>query len=190
MIAGIRYRWVAAPILAAATAIFAVAAPGREAISAAQIAAAISGAGMPVSARQVTLLTEVVSTDSAPTLKVQSMAPWGNHQVKVRLSCARSEECLPFFVAVHGADLHSTQLASEDSDFSMAGRLKRDPKSFAVKSGSQATLFIDGDKVHIRLSVVCLEGGAPGETIRVASRDHRQIYNAEVVDGTVLRGKL
>ena len=185
-----RYRLIAIPILAAAAALSAVAAPVRDVITAAQVAAAISGAGMQISARQVTLLTDVVSTDSAPILKVQSMQPWGNHQIKVRMSCARQEECLPFFVAVRDNDQNVLQRVSEDSRGPSPARSRPDPKSFVVRSGTPVTLLIDGERIHIKLSVICLENGAPGQTIRASSMDHKQTYSAEVVDGTLLRGRL
>lgn len=185
-----RYRLIAIPILAAAAALSAAAAPVRDVITAAQVAAAISGAGMQISARQVTLLTDVVSTDSAPILKVQSMQPWGNHQIKVRMSCARQEECLPFFVAVRDNDQNVLQRVSEDSRGPSPARSRPDPKSFVVRSGTPVTLLIDGERIHIKLSVICIENGAPGQTIRASSMDHKQTYSAEVVDGTLLRGRL
>jgi hypothetical protein len=188
--AKMKIRSLAIPILAAAAALSAAAAPVRDAITATQVADAISEAGTKVSARQVTLLTDVVSTDSAPILKVQSMEPWGNHQIKVRMSCARREECLPFFVAVRDNDQNLLQLVSEDSRGSSTTRSKPDPKSFVVRSGTPVTLLIDGERIHIKLSVICLENGAPGQTIRAASIDHKQTYVAEVVDGTLLRGRL
>jgi flagella basal body P-ring formation protein FlgA len=50
--------------------------------------------------------------------------------------------------------------------------------------------LLDGGHVHIRLSVVCLENGDPGQRIRVESKDPHQTFIAEVVDGGVLRGSL
>jgi flagella basal body P-ring formation protein FlgA len=44
--------------------------------------------------------------------------------------------------------------------------------------------------VHIRIAVVCLENGAPGQTIRVSSKDRRQTYTAKVIDEAVLRASL
>jgi hypothetical protein len=184
------HRLIAIPILVAAAALSAAAAPVRDAITAAQVADAISEAGTKVSARQVTLLTDVVSTGSAPILKVQSMQPWGNHQIKVRMSCARQEECLPFFVAVRDNDQNLLQRVSEDSRGPSPARSRPDSKSFVVRSGTPVTLLIDGERIHIKLSVICLENGAPGQTIRASSMDHKQTYSAEVVDGTLLRGRL
>jgi flagella basal body P-ring formation protein FlgA len=59
-----------------------------------------------------------------------------------------------------------------------------------VKAGSPATLLLDGDHVHIRLSVICLQNGITGQTIRATSKDHTVVYTAEVVDGGVLKGRL
>jgi hypothetical protein len=157
---------------------------GHVAITATQIAFAITGAGMSISADQVSLLTDVVAASASPRLEVQSMEPWGDRRMRVRLSCASREDCLPFFVAVR---LNQDNTARSASNSSQA---KIDPKSFVVRSGASAILLLDGAHVHIRIAVVCLENGAPGQTIRVASRDHRQTYMAKVVDETVLRASL
>lgn len=182
-------KWVTTSILAVAAALPATAASVRTAITASQIAAAINSAGMQISPRQVMLLTDVVAASDAPALKVQSMERWGDHQLRVRLGCSSQAECIPFFVGVRDADLNAKQLASSDSDRSTA-REKRDPKSFVVRSGTPATLLLDGERIHIQLSVICLEGGAPGQTIRVASKDHKQTYTAEIVDGSILKARL
>jgi flagella basal body P-ring formation protein FlgA len=63
-------------------------------------------------------------------------------------------------------------------------------KPAAIRSGSAATLLLDGPRIHIQLSVICLESGEPGKTIRVTSKDHKQVYTAEIIDGTLLRGSL
>jgi len=59
-----------------------------------------------------------------------------------------------------------------------------------VRSGSPATLMLDSDRVHIRLSVICLENGAPGQRIRVTGKDHRLVFTAQVIDGSLLKGRL
>jgi flagella basal body P-ring formation protein FlgA len=59
-----------------------------------------------------------------------------------------------------------------------------------VRKGSTATLLLDSDRVHIRFPVVCLENGVPGQKIRVTGVDRRQVYMAEVIDGTLLKGRL
>jgi len=164
---------------------------GNEAITAAQIAGAISDAGIKVSADQVTLLSDVVSRTASPALKVEGMERLAGHRLRVRLDCSKPEECLPFYVIVRadesGAETFAPPLVQSSSAISPA----RQPAStFAVRAGAPAVLLLEGSHVHIQLSVVCLENGAPGQTIRVASPDRRRTYMAEVVDGTTLRGRL
>jgi hypothetical protein len=168
------------------------AASGRNVITPAQIAGAVSDFGMRVSADQVTLMSDVVAMTGSPTLVVHSMEPWGDHRMKVRLGCVTSEECLPFFVAVRLSPENAAQPvpAALGRPSTVTLRTRPDPNSFVLRSGSQAVLLLDGEHIHIRLKVVCLENGAPGQTIRVASKDHRQTYTALVVDSTVVRGSL
>lgn len=187
-----KYFLISALTFFAAMASAAAPAPGRAAITQAQIAAAITSAGMQISAEQVTLLTDVVATTASPALVVESMELWGNHRMKVRLDCAANEQCLPFFVAVRCGQQSASQAASAASDHFSTGTLRGrvDPKTWVVRAGAPATLLLDGAHVHIRIAVVCLENGAPGQTIRVASTDHRQTYVAKVIDETVLRASL
>lgn len=51
-------------------------------------------------------------------------------------------------------------------------------------------LLMDGNHIHIKLSVISLENGSAGQTIRVSSQDRRQVYTAQIVDGTLLRASL
>lgn len=187
-----RYKSISILALTAAIALRVSAAPGGFAITTAQIAAAIGGAGMTISPQQVTLMSEVVARTSTPTLRVESMKPWGDHRMKVRLNCASSEECLPFLVAVHCSDENTAQLILADSvrSSTAASRPRSGSNSIVLRAGSPAILLLDGDHMHIELSVICLENGAIGQTVRVSSKDHRQTYTAEVVDGSVLKGKL
>ena len=183
---------ISALILGAAIAAPAAPAPGHSAITPAQIAAAISAAGMQIGVDQVVLLTDVVATTASPRLKVKSIEPWGDGRMRARLECAASEQCLPFYVAIRVGQVTSSRQEMTALDPSSAEALgtRIDPKSFVVRAGSPATLLLDGAHVHIRIAVVCLENGAPGQTIRVASKDHRQTYTARVVDEAVLRASL
>jgi hypothetical protein len=161
-----------------------------NAITAGQVAAAITSAGMTTSADQVVLLTSVVATSSAPVLKVESLEQWGDGEIKVRLSCARPEECLPFFVAVRGSQAQATppNVAGHSSPAML--RAKSDSNFFAVRAGSRGVLLLEGGHVHIQLPVICLENGEIGQKVRVTSLDHRQSYTAEVGGDKVLRGSL
>lgn len=177
-----------------AMALPAVAATGREAITPEQIAAAINRAGVTVSAKQVTLLTEVLARTNSPVLRVQSMEPLSDHRMKVRLNCPNVAECVPFYVTIRTSDEGPAQPSSfAPVKLQPPARLtpsETEAGPLVLRSGSSATLLLEGDHMSIQLPVVCLESGAIGQTIRVASRDRRQTYTARVFDGGTLRGKL
>jgi hypothetical protein len=187
-----RFNVISAVSLLVAIVVPATAAPGRVLITTDQVAAAISAAAMIVSPEQVTLLTEVVAKSDAPTLKVESIEPWGTHRIKVRLGCADQDECLPFYVAIHFDQENGSKLAGSHSDglSSVNTRPGQGSQAFVVRAGSRAILLIDGGHVHVRLNVVCLENGAAGQSIRVECKDPKQTYIAKVVNGGVLRGSL
>jgi len=187
-----RYQLITAFVLCAATTWRAAAASGHADISTEQVAAAISRAGMSVSAGQVTLLADVVAKSESPTLIVRSIEPWGDLRMKVRLGCANSEECLPFYVSIRCNQPGSERpvAALPDQPSTLISRPDSDPRSFVVRAGSRATLLLDRNHVHIRLSVLCLENGATGQKIHVESKDPQQTYVAEVVEGGVVRGSL
>jgi hypothetical protein len=187
-----RYKVILPWMLLAAAVCSAAAAPGHYAISTDQIAATMSRFGMQIAPDQVKLLTDVVSTTTDPRLAVRSIQPWGNQRMMVRLECESREQCLPFFVGLQigqGSDTQSSASASQHgSNFGPASTASS--KNYAVRSGSPATLQLDGERVHIRISVICLENGAPGQTIRVTGKDHRLVYSAQVMGGGQLQGRL
>ncbi|MFZ0746333.1 MAG: hypothetical protein WAM85_18135 [Terracidiphilus sp.] len=156
------------------------------------IASALTGIGIQVLPEQVMLMTDVVATTNAPRLSIRSMEKSSDHRIIVRLECTMPEECLPFFVSIHSSEGNGEQQSSSKAGASLASvpEFNSRSKTFAIRSGSPATLLLDSDRVHIRISVICLENGAAGQKIRVTSPDHRQAYTAEVIDGTLLRGKL
>jgi hypothetical protein len=178
-------------LLSAVAAMPAAAAPGRVAITAQQVAFAMSSVGMQVSPDQVQLLSDVVASTASPMLKVQSMEQWGTHRMKVRMNCARPEQCLPFVVAVSWDAVQTrSSFVPETTPLNQGPALKIGAADYVVRSGAPATLLLDGPRIHIRLSVICLENGAPGQVIRVSSPDRKQLYTAQVVDGSILRGSL
>ena len=184
-----RYTFIPVLVLAAAAVLPAAAASGRNAITTDQVSAALANVGMQVTSKQVELLSDVVANSPSPALKIRSIEPWGEHRMMVRLDCGAPEACLPFFVAVRfsqGNDVHPV-----DSNQTVAGSsTKTVATAPAIRSGSTATLIIEGGHVHIKLPVVTLENGSVGQTIRVASRDRKQFYTAEVIDGTLLKASL
>jgi hypothetical protein len=185
-----RHNFISALILPLALACPVAAMGSQNAITTEQVAAAMSNAGLNTSAKQVVLLTDVVASTNAPTLKVESMEHWGDRGMKVRLSCVKPEECLPFFVAIRGGQAQAVPPDVAIRSSAAILRAESDSNSFVVRVGSRETLLLDGSHIHIQLVVVCLENGAIGQNIRVASLDHKQTYMAEVIGNKVLRGRL
>ncbi len=182
-----------------------LAASGFE-ITAAQVAGAIRNSGISISDGQVHLLSNVVARTGAPVLQVDSMLPMGSQKMMVRLSCVEGAECLPFDVTVRTGQIPIAGIrrsqrtvvsgAAAVSALAPAPAPGQPPpanasgKSFLVRSGSPATLLLEGDKVHIRLLVVCLENGVAGQWIRVARKGNGKVFTAEVESPGVLRGSL
>jgi hypothetical protein len=162
--------------------------PGHYPISIGNVAATISASGMAVSPEQITFLTEVVATTPAPTLKLRSVERIGNERFSVRMECIQSDECLPFFVGIRIGPDGEEQTAAISTRYSITGTAPR--AAAVVRAGTQVNLMLDGEHVHIRIPVTCLESGAPGQTIRVEDKSHRQVYAAQVIDGSAVRGRL
>jgi hypothetical protein len=185
--------------------------PQRAAIRLEDVVAALNLAKLPLENAEVKLMAQNTAAIEAPRLEVRAVEPWGDRDARVRLGCEAHEQCLPFYVAVHWVDatlaraaLHAATVLPAHS--APATSAKHEPAAVPgpaatvianaadaeihVHAGSHATLLIDGERLHIRLPVICLENGAPGRTIRVTALDHKQTYRAEVVDSTLLKGTL
>jgi len=155
------------------------------------IASTIDRMGVKISPDQIILPADVVATTPTPMLKVLSVEKLNNERLVARLECVNGDECLPFFVDIHLGPEGEAEIDS------VATEMRRElpttqPTSglLAVHSGAAVTLMLDGDHVHIRIRAICLQGGAPGQLIRVSDTNHRLIYLAQVVDASVVKGKL
>lgn len=173
-------------VAVAASPVFAASA--RYPINTQQVAAAVTSMGVDVAPEQVTFLAEVVATTSAPHLTVRSMQRWGNQKMMARLACESTDQCLPFFVTLKVSP--GTQGGSLPAQVAPPAVVPPAVKHFVVKSGTPATLLLDGEKIHIRMAVICLESGAAGQTIRVTDRDRKVVFHAQVVDGGLLQGRI
>jgi hypothetical protein len=186
----IQRRSIFSLLLCTAVALPALANPARYAITAGQVAAAVANQGMQVSPDQVVLLTGVVANVAAPELKVKSIDRMGPERAIARLECADSEQCLPFVVSIRLSANESADPVVAPSHFLQRASLQSRPAPIAVRAGSTVILLLDGPHVHISLTVICLENGAPGQTIRATDRDHRQFYMARVTQDGFLEGRL
>jgi hypothetical protein len=167
------------------------AAAQHYAITNRSIAATMSTVGVPVSADQVTPLSDVVSSKPSPAMRVRSVSRLENGELLARLECTASEECLPFFVSVRTSQGGGAQAdGGTVSALPVSLTQKQEPRSIVVRAGAKAMLELDGSHVQIRMPVVCLQSGGIGQTIRVMDKSHRQVYQAEVVDDGFVKGRL
>lgn len=190
-------RWIAVLWVAGlVSAVGAKRAPAeRFVLTPAAISIALSGSGVLVSEQQVTLPTEIVAVVADPVLAVSSIERGRGHVTRVRMSCRNAGECLPFYVSVRSEDILGTEVTRQSSQKTLTQQHEapiglQSGSQIVLHAGSHAVLLIDDDHLHMRLPVVCLESGALGAVIRVASGDHKQMYRAEVLDGNSLKGRL
>jgi hypothetical protein len=169
----------------------AFAASGRYAIGVDRIAAAMADMGMQVSPGQLTMMTTPVASTAEPQLRVQSMQRWPGDRVVVRMECESQQQCLPFFVSVRlRAESASMAPAAALAPAPMAPQKVQTSQDAVVRAGSPATLFLDGNRIHIRVAVTCMQAGKIGETIRAQGPDHQQTYIAQVTGAGMLKGRL
>ena len=174
-------------IMAAGAINSAAASPGHYAISATSVAAAINRVGVQVSEDQITFPADIVATTQSPAFKVRSIEKLDDKRLLARMECVNGNECLPFIVDIRVGVETGAQFAAVAASPSATPQGSR---ALVVHSGAPVILMLDDEHVHIRLPAICLQGGAPGQLIRVTSTDHRLIYQAQVVDATVVKGRL
>ena len=162
----------------------------RFALTAGQVAQALSGRGIPTTGEQVTLLARVVATHPHPVLDILSVdpssqaqqAPHSPAQSRVKLACHLPGECLPFY-AIVSSSKSTARPAANTSDLSTLNSRSE----ITMRAGTHATLVIDDDRSHIQVAVISLENGMAGHRIRVSSPDHKQVYFGEVVSASLLK---
>lgn len=162
----------------------------RFALTAGQVAQALSSRGIPTTGEQVSLLARVVATHPHPVLDVLSVDPYGQGQLaphsparsRVRLACHLPGECLPFYAIVSRSQ-STARPATNTSDPSTLNS----KSEIIMRAGTRATLLMDDDRLHIQVAVISLENGMAGHRIRVTSPDHKQVYFGEVVSASLLK---
>jgi hypothetical protein len=132
---------------------------------------AFSQQGIITDATHIALLTNVIATDPNPTLDIRSTTSFRGSST-IQLTCRKPASCLPFYILTN---LSPTTLSKPTAPIIM-------------HSNTAATLFIDDARSHLKLSVITLQSGAAGTTIKARTRDHKHIYTAEIINPTTLRG--
>jgi flagella basal body P-ring formation protein FlgA len=158
----------------------------RNAVSAHHVAAAMELAGVAVNPNQIEFLSGASSIGESAQMRVVSVTNRTNGTVRVKLRCRDNHECLPFYVLVHGIDGGKVDRPEERA---VPAVVAGSPKN-VIRGGDHAILILESHDSRMSLPVICLQGGARGQTIRVASPDRRQIFDAEIVATGMLRGTL
>lgn len=133
-------------------------------------------------ASDISLLANVVATEQNPVLDIQSMEPLGLHRSTLRLACHTPAACLPFYAI---ATLPAQSQSPTAALIHHTTTLKPPP---TMRAGAHATLSLDNGSALVRMTVVSLERGSTGQTIRVATPDRKRIYRAEIVSADFLKG--
>jgi hypothetical protein len=194
-----RARWLSISLMAA------ISMPGwgqsqlqdRFALTAGQVARALSAGGVQTREDQVSLLTRVVATESSPALDILSVEPLGKQPVaehspigsRVRLGCHLPGKCLPFYAIVRGLEPpHGLASTASHGSAGISNSMSNAKMDITMRAGTHATLVMDDNRCHIQVAVISLENGIAGHRIHVASPDHKQVYLGEVVNANLLRG--
>jgi len=59
-----------------------------------------------------------------------------------------------------------------------------------IRTGQRATIVLQGENLRATTSVICLQNGQRGESIRVSSLDRKRIMVGEIVGPGLLHGTL
>ncbi len=166
-------------------------------ISSKEILLAMQNSELPVEGVQVILAAQVNTSTAEPALNLESVVALDGHSEQIKLSCRVHAQCRPFYALARlperqgslGAQAYAQLFAQGRREHASSLPVAGDPTGI-LRAGSHATLVIDEDRLHIRLPVICMQGGTPGDRIRVTTVNRRQTYEAIVLNGAELKGNL
>lgn len=160
-----------------------------------QVTQSLLERGITADESQVTILASVISTERDPGLEVLAVIPsgirrdrsGGEPEMLVKVGCRRPGSCLPFYVVVKGATGDAGGAEKPTHPVPTLVIAKGGPSAReTMRAGTHAVLIMNDRRMRIQIPVISLETGKAGETIHVASPDRKQVYEGEVVDGTLL----
>ncbi len=169
----------------------------RFSITSEQVVAAMQGHAWPTGGVRVTLPAAVTAAVADPKLGVVMTSMLTAHEARLRIVCRVPAACLPFYAtatwpesAEPVAPLSDKNTGSGERKTPASAAEKNESSAGRLRAGASVTLLLEGERVHIQIQAVCLQGGAAGEKVRVASRDRKQTFVAEIVNPTLLKGSL
>jgi hypothetical protein len=170
-------------------------APARFPVTSDQVIAAMRDRQLPVEGLRVTMPTSITASMENPSLEIQSMTLLTSHTAQLKVSCREHGVCLAFYVSATWPAQSSAVTMPPGLSHTVVqpGELKQERATRSeptLRAGSQALLSFEGDRLHIRLRVICEQSGLMGDKVRVTTPDHKQTYTAEIVSPTLLKGSL
>jgi hypothetical protein len=158
----------------------------RTAALAHSVADAMELTGTAVNPDQIEFLSGGGNIREDAEVRVLKVTKGTDGALKVELRCQDNHECLPFYVLVHGLDRVNLILPEKRAQ---PGTAARAPQNL-IRGGDHATLILESRDSRISMPVICLQSGVRGQTIRVASTDRKQVFDAEIVATGMLKGNL
>jgi len=161
-------------------------------VNSVEVAAAISSLGVQVQSGDVTLLAHAVAAIPFPKLRIGASKQSYNNSLLLRVECVEPQDCLPFFVSIHGDQRSIARLEAitETEPSSSFSQVNKPASQAAIRTGEPVLLLLEGPHIHIRIPVVSLENGAVGQRIRVKEEGNHQSYTGVIVKDGVVQGRL
>jgi flagella basal body P-ring formation protein FlgA len=181
-----KLAWIVLAFAAMVPAAVSEPAVARTPSQAQRVVDALRLAGVVVAPDQIELLSGIRSTKESASVQVVSTSNSSAGTVKVKLRCQDNHECLPFYVLVHSLDKPNVARARPQAVPAVETSVPQN----IIRGGEHATLILESPDSRMNLPVICLQSGVVGQTIRVASPDHRQLFDAVVIAPGMLKGSL
>ncbi len=149
---------------------------------------------LPVDGVHVDLAAHISATVELPVLEIQSAVLLNPHSARLRVGCQVHSECMAFYASAQWPA--TSQPISTAMLAASVGRPVPGAGGGAVKAvsalrpGSHAVLLIDQDRIHIRLPVICVQGGAAGDKVKVTTANRQQLFEAVILNNEELKGTL
>jgi len=157
-------------------------------LTASRVVEVLRASGIETRAENVEMVTAVPIAGSDVALQLLDWNRVSDSDAWVRLRCKSSEQCLPFFVIVHGMpQAFAAKLIAPDSRRPRFNIQNRSKQHTLIRAGSRAVLVLEGGRARITTTVICLDNGTLRSKVRVKNPATKQIWMAEVVGKGVVR---
>jgi hypothetical protein len=122
---------------------------------------------------------------SGSMLRISSVC-WDQDAQRMRfqIECGHSGECLPFL-----AYLRTKSRVNAPACRLESSHAARKSSESGVRAGAHVTAVLSGAGIRINAAVTCLEGGDPGDIIRVRGHEGR-IFRARIIGPSLVEASL